>query len=52
VDELFRARRLTAPPARFVAAVVPAGATSFLLLGTCYFTTLYRGPAIFRRLPA
>lgn len=52
VAELFIRSRQAAPrPAlQVAAAAVLAGATLFLLLGTYYFTTLYWGPAILRRL--
>lgn len=52
VAELFiRSRQVVPSPAlQLAAAAVLAGATLFLLLGTYYFTTLYWGPAILRRL--
>ncbi len=46
-----RARRSVAPPAlRLVAAGVLIAATSFLLLGTYFFTTELWGPAILHQL--
>ncbi len=50
-EAFIRARRITAPPAlRLAAAVVLAAATSFLLLGTYFFTPFLWGPAILHQL--
>jgi len=52
ITEVFiRARRITAPPAlRLAAAGVLTAATSFLVLGTYFFTTFLWGPVILQRL--
>src|SRR5262249_30986799 len=51
VAEVFiRAHRTTVPPALAIAAaIVLAGAASFLLLGTYYFIRFFWGPAILHR---
>lgn len=46
-EAFIRAKRIAAPPVlKFAAAGVLAAATSFLLLGTYFFTAEYWGPAI------
>ncbi len=52
VEAFIRAQSAASPKIRLAAAGLFAGATSFLLLGTYYFTKLYWGPAILHRLGA
>jgi Predicted membrane protein (DUF2306) len=51
-EAFIRAQSAASPKIRLAAAGLFAGATSFLLLGTYYFTKLYWGPAILHRLGA
>jgi hypothetical protein len=52
VEAFIRAKSAASPKIRLAAAGLFAAATSFLLLGTYYFTKLYWGPAILHRLGA
>jgi len=50
-EAFIRARRMTASPMlKVLASAALLGAAGFLILGTYYFTKIYWGPAILRRL--